>query len=367
MVTKPRAPVPVADPAVEETPLGLRFRLHDVEPASSRLPTIKAHEALSRLAGSRVESCSSYHLDVVQGVYAQPLILAAYRAYAEHHALVISPDAVWLTILQGFAHYINADPERHREKLVSHRGKEELTLEVAAYAPGSPENDWARIFERFARALDADARGSLYTWAVADFSTTGPVERAAFQLALLDVLEPYYSYGISCVCGIPGIELRGTVDDWRSLERRIDLLDRFGLSGWTRALRPILRQLTAAAEGRIDLDYWGRIIKQEETYGGELLDGWLLDLIPFLRSEGEGLTANPLLCQPRDRAATWGQGIGSLGVSPGDLPKGLSRVPFSVRYQERSWNMEMVAGLVGVSQNEDGALEARIGWGVRRL
>ncbi|MBL7775710.1 MAG: DUF4419 domain-containing protein, partial [Saprospiraceae bacterium] len=34
-------------------------------------------------------------------------LYAVYRAYAEHRPLVLSPDMVWLTILQGFSTHVN--------------------------------------------------------------------------------------------------------------------------------------------------------------------------------------------------------------------------------------------------------------------
>ena len=34
------------------------------------------------------------------------------QCFAEHRPLVLSPDMIWLTILQGFANHINLDPEK---------------------------------------------------------------------------------------------------------------------------------------------------------------------------------------------------------------------------------------------------------------
>ncbi|MGW0247382.1 DUF4419 domain-containing protein [Nocardia goodfellowii] len=43
-----------------------------------------------------------------------PLLSAVGRAFAEHRPLVLSPDAVWLTIAQGLARHIRLHAERLR-------------------------------------------------------------------------------------------------------------------------------------------------------------------------------------------------------------------------------------------------------------
>lgn len=50
-----------------------------------------------------------------------------------------------------------------------------------------------------------------------DFSTTGLTERTVSQLALMDAMQPYFNYRLGCICGIPKINLTGTVDDWKKV------------------------------------------------------------------------------------------------------------------------------------------------------
>jgi uncharacterized protein DUF4419 len=52
---------------------------------------------------------------------------------------------------------------------------------------------------------------------VPTFSTTGPRERIAAAIALLEVNRAYFQYELVTLCGIPEIELEGTPGDWRSL------------------------------------------------------------------------------------------------------------------------------------------------------
>src|SRR5262249_44382943 len=81
---------------------------------------------------------------------------------------------------------------------------------------------------------------------VCDFSTTGPVERTVSEVALLDVLQPYFSYNVACICGIPSVTLEGTPADWQKLCAKVDLLTPFGLDWWLAELRPICDQFVSA-------------------------------------------------------------------------------------------------------------------------
>src|SRR5688572_4944935 len=89
-----------------KTAAGITFAVDDVTPAAEALAECEAHEALRRLVGGDVESCSDYHGSVVAKVDYHPLLAAVYTAYSEHRPLVLGPDAVWLTIAQGVAHHM---------------------------------------------------------------------------------------------------------------------------------------------------------------------------------------------------------------------------------------------------------------------
>ena len=109
-----------------------------------------------------------------------------------------------------------------------------------------------RVIDRHSRAY---SRGS--DLIVADFSTTGPVERAASEIVLLDAMQAYFAYEMHTFCGIPSITLEGTATGLGSdcsPDRAIRAID---LDWWVDALRPILDQFVAAANGIIDRQFWG--------------------------------------------------------------------------------------------------------------
>ncbi len=346
---------------------GITFAVDPVEPAALPLGRCKGYAGVTYLIGSHPEACSDWSGDVVVRVDRQPLIKAIHLAFAEHRPLVLTPDALWVTIIQGFAAHVAKHQGRLRERLVRHReGKKELLVARDDFVRGSPENDWASLFEHFGAGLREEIGAELHDLLVGDFSTTGPAERAAFRIGLMDVFEPYYDYGAVCVCGIPTVTLEGTVDDWRSLTSRVrQLTDLDGdLSFWTEKLLPVCEQLERSAAGEPDLAFWRRIYKLEEAYGSSRINGWVLRLLPYIQGQSEGLTEpNPFLTHEEHELLPFMRG----GLPTSALPKGLSSVPMSIKWADGNEQMmQLFGGLVGVTQDSETlGLRPKLGWAVR--
>ena len=58
------------------------------------------------------------------------LVSAVHQAFAEHRPLLLTPDAIWMAIAQGFAQHINNNAERLRYQFVNHSSKRELKVVV---------------------------------------------------------------------------------------------------------------------------------------------------------------------------------------------------------------------------------------------
>ena len=58
------------------------------------------------------------------------LVNAVHLAFSQHRPLVLTPDAVWLTLAQGFAQHINNHAEALRSRFVGHKGKIELRVDA---------------------------------------------------------------------------------------------------------------------------------------------------------------------------------------------------------------------------------------------
>ncbi len=365
---------------------GISFAVDDVEPVLSRLETCKTHESISGILAyadmaltkdtlPELVSCSGYNSECIKRVYINSLLAAVHWAFAEHRPLSISPDMIWVTIVQGLANHVRNNSERLRHKLVEHQGRKELCVLVNDLLPGSPENDWQKHINMLGQEMENQI-GKRFADLISDFSTTGDVEKTACTIAVLDVYEPYYQFSLMCVCGIPSITLEGSAADWFRLKEKAEVLREFELEAWHAKLMPILDQFVRASAGEVNRAFWQRIYKINEVYGESQISGWISQFFPYTLDYYTRSATIPntmldinLLAGLGDESPPDLEGD-SFILCASDFPAGISSVPVHLVCQEDSqakdYPMELLGGFVGVEQTENGALRPKLGWAVRK-
>jgi hypothetical protein len=321
-----------------------------------------------------VEACARYHGRLLADVSIHSVIVAIHRAFVDHRPLCLSPDTIWLMIIQGVANHINANAEQLRPALVSHQGKATIEVRRDDFFKGSPENPWPEVFNEFSTQI-RDHVGPGIQQFIPTFSTTGSVERAAAEIVLLDAVQSYFKCIYYSRCGIPTITLEGTHDDWKTLAERAQSFKALGLERWLHVLAPILDQFARAAQGDVDKAFWRSIYKLNDQSGGPVITGWITSFFPYLKDNQTGQatvpvpalldnkTANPDAMPNQNEPTTrqWAQ-----GPTLGKFPSGLSKAPFLWNYMTESFNMEFLGGFVGVAQDQTTlTLRPEIGWAVR--
>lgn len=340
----------------------ITFGVDDVVPATEPLPTQPLHETFPEALAIGGDPA----LAVLRPDGVHPLLDAVGRAFAEHRPLVLSPDAVWLTIAQGVAQHIRLHAEELRPQLVSHPGRKRLEVVLAGTMPEDAE-DWCDLVATFDKLLAAEVRDTdLFA---CDFSTSTDVERTAGRIVALDAYSSYFSLWLVFVCGIPSVTLTGTVEDWRKIRARVDAIAGFGLQRWCRSLAPIADQFVLAAQGTADIAFWQRIYSPADAYGGDVITGWVARLYPYLGRHGAQDGPNPLLDlpigEPRDLTVAVGKmGYNGPGIRSDAVPATLSRLIVNINDQVGGDNRAVAlhAGLVGIAQDADGALRPVAGW-----
>ena len=348
---------------MDKTLASCTFAVSDVETATGPLREVPYREAVASFLRGPVESCSRYRGKLVADVVWHPLIAALQGAFTSHRPLTLSPDIIWLTITQGLAIHINQNAERLRHRFVSHDGKLTIKIRRDDFIKGSPENPWPEVFSAFSEKI-RDHIGDAYDLIVADFSTTGAVERAAYEVVLLDSMQSYFQYELQTLCGIPSITLEGTVEDWQSITSRAERLSEFGLDWWIDPLVPILNRFIEAAAGNVDQGFWDSIYKfhGSDGSGSPTVSGWVATLFPYLQGWEENYIRNRWVKTTSSRE----------GPSPEDFPKTASKAPFKWEIRtprvQAVYDMEFIGGLIGVAQQADTLrLRPEIGWAVREV
>ena len=287
-----------------------------------------------------------------------PFAYAVHLAYAEHRPLVISPDMIWLLIMQGFAEHIDENAENLRKKLVNFEGKRQLNVKRSYLKEAlGPEDDyWPLIIEEFGEQIEYNTGPNLYSMASQNFSTTTEIEKTAFQITLMDAMSNFFGYSVEISCGIPEITLEGSPQDWEQLERLILQLKRYGLRAWVNDLKPILHQFSQASKGKVKHSFWEKIYKEEkDTIGcGEkvtYISGWLLHFFPFAQKKAN---AKSYSTRKIDQALEFE-----------DLPGALSIADVLIDNYGRFYKYQFVSGFFGIKQDAQSlALRPEIGWAI---
>ncbi len=260
----------------------IRFAVDGVEPKGAG-PKLRPLGAAwrARLGEDPIVSVGPERCIAAEG---HGLLQAVSVAHATHRCLVLGPDDIWLTIAQGLTRHVNEHAEALREAMgVDFAGRRDLLVALERLPEDAAA--WSETINAFARAIEKAHPDSARRF-LAEFSTTGPIERTAGRIGLMSAYRQYYDFAAMGICGIPEVELRGTVEDWAELSSRVDALTLPGLEDWLIGLRPIAAQLVASRDGQPPQAFWRGIYQQREVYGGHEFTGWIGELFPYLGDEG---------------------------------------------------------------------------------
>jgi hypothetical protein len=332
------------------------------------------------------------------------LACAVYTAFYRHYPIKLNPNVIWLTILQGLVTYVERNAEVLRDIFVSDEGRQVIAINRPDFVYRRPSNDWPSVFCQFSDGINARTKPGVCEMLECDFSNTTATDRACAHITLMNVCEKYFEYVCFCGCGIPRVDLLGTVEDWHLLWAKTEALKKFErpanpdspdlehFSDWVTTLLAALDQFVAAAEGRPDLAFWGSACNTFGDSGGVggVVTGWVSVFFPFQKMN-ENLVPNWAINTWREcfkLAKTVGveealrealrRYDGStdeeyedyeqsriFGIRLDDFPSGLASAP--VRFcwgNGKEQKLLFYGGLFAMHQHPDGALEPRTGWAV---
>ena len=339
------------------------FKVDKVEKATAVLPTADVQEAITTKIGVKPETCfkfpeslSPVHRDGIKNSF----VGAVHTAYNTHYPLVLSPDMIWQCVAQGFAIHVNKNAEKLRHLFVAHEGKKVIEVRVDHFQKGSPTNDWEGALGLFSEEIRKNIGDDIHSLLTPEFSTTGPVEKAAAQVVMMDAFKEYFSYYAMTLCGIPEITLEGSVEDWKKLYDKTLGLAKFDLQWWVDAVEPVLKEFVNAASGKINKDFWQSIYKISGGSGGPYITGWIITLFPYLGRSLENMSPNGYL---KDWSPSKSRPFG--GITTASFPRGSVSTPFKWLYFSEEYDMYFYAGFMGVGQDQKSlAIRPVIGWAV---
>jgi len=298
---------------------------------------------------------------------------SALQAFKNHYPLKITPDIIWITIMQGFARHVDKNAEKFRKDFVSHEGKKVIEIFRDSFVKGGV-NPWENCFPEFCEKIQENlVNPEIKNLVECDYSTTGEIDKVVSQIALMDTMKNYFSYKVTTRCGIPEIELAGEIEDWIKLRENAEkLMCNFELDFWLEHLLPILDKFIAAFKGDIDTKFWGSIAKLHSTGGSggtTRLNGWIQDFFPYLKDGNVNRYLGSWKAQfdkePGSEDKSLRRYYRTGGMEYCDVPCGLNTAPFIWDYLGTKFSMHFIGAISAVVQDEESLqLEAVTGWGI---
>merc|ERR1711915_1000634 len=215
---------------------------------------------------------------------------AILACYNNHWVLHTSPDDWWSVIARIIAQAIdkNAEKEAVRGFFVEHEGKKEISIIVPKLATTNYE--W--LFEKFSEALKENIKNPDYVPLMqSDFSTTNTEQRISSQIMLMSSLQTYFDFKWGTMCGIPGVRMNGSKEDWQKLMEKAtnleklvtSIIDDIEVRDWFPKVFDVLGNLL---NGNPDKEWWSHILSWNKTYGSGSRNWWSGWMIDFLNMEG---------------------------------------------------------------------------------
>ena len=226
------------------------------------------------------------------------LILGLVFAYKNHFPITVSPDMIWLLILQGYSKFMDKYSELVREKYVNFNGQKTIKIDrMGLFVHSFSEEDWNGIIDECVEQISEYVGEEIISNLQSDFSTTNAVTLLASQTSIMSAMKHYFKYEVPCGgCGISSIILEGSLEDWNKIKSKLKYLSKFALNWWTKHLIPIIDNIIKTKKyysqnNKINnelIDFWKKMIRikdKNDIYEPDILNGWIIKFIPDLNGE----------------------------------------------------------------------------------
>ena len=257
-------------------------------------------------------------------------------AYANHYSLEISPDDIWLLILDGIRLHVKYNRDALKDRFVAPGVDTAIVIRNDSLSWDTTYAKWhgviANLFDSLQQRLPAETGEPLNV----KFSTTSPIDYNISRSMVMAIASEYYTYTLIESCGIPKIKVNGTKLDWSLLKDSFNkLASRLDLEWWSKELNPVLDEFINIFEGKINLNHWRKIYKYPETEdedcGSDMIKGWITKFYPYIGRDN------------LERRTDWNEGVDYY-----DIPMGLTDVDVTWLHYGKKIPLKIYTGFVGI-------------------
>lgn len=256
----------------------------------------KLFSEIAQTFSNKIEYLPNPDEKLISGGY-HAFLHGLYLAYSEHRPFTLSPDMIWLLVLQGISNHVNYEHKSGNNLFPQLKEPRTITIRNDNIKLGNPDNPWHETTSALSNEVEKIVGSDIISDLRTDFSTTNIASKVANEITILDTFKPYFTYAIyASICGIPELKLEGSSGDWNQVLQKLDTLKKYELEWWYNDLKPIITNIKNTAEGNIDNEFWMHIFKVHtvEDYGPpKRIDGWITKFFPY-NQKGERIKLNEI-------------------------------------------------------------------------
>ena len=289
-----------------------------------------------------------------------------YSAYENHLPIRLTPDIIWLLIVQGFSHHVNYNSKELREKFVNFEGKKKLEIIIPKYHSYKQmkSEDYAELFENLTEKIKENVGEELINTIDFNFSTSNEITKVVGYASIMSSLKKFFEFrGFCHMCNYPYIILEGKLEDWESILKKTKDLSKYDLERWTSMLEIPLKEIIETKKGNINKQFWKSILYPDKidekieideykykTIQVDGINGWLLTFFPYY-IDGYFRYTNSIKTKDLWR-----------------LPEKILKTPLLMKSDDEGETpMIIYSGFLGmkVDKEKDNLVTAEIGWYVK--
>ena len=194
----------------------------------------------------------------------------AIECYNKHRPLYIDPKVIWVTIVHQVYLLITYNSEKLRHKYVNFQGKKDIELIRG-------DIDLDAIALEFANKIDDIIIDKDFKkWICTKFSTSDNGDEVVLSIMMMGIFKNYFNYMVT-LCGIPEINILGTLQDWELLKQNLsnildfECLEEYKIKKWHDDLNNLIDNFISAKQNTIDKDYWKNFVVGYHPFGSGAL------------------------------------------------------------------------------------------------
>lgn len=347
---------------LEATDSYMKIPISDVELPLRKLEETKYTDLVTKLNSGKLEAIP---LELIDKSFVHtkihPVIGSLHYSFAHHRPVSISPDIVWLMIMQGLSKHFYFNSDSISTEIYTEKEKTILQIQRDNFVKGELTNNWAEVFPEFSDRIKESTNLNLHELFTPNFSTTTNNVSISYTITMMDALSEYYDYSVLTACGIPYVVLEGSPEDWKWIKDKLPELRKYDTDFWIDNLQPVIDEIYKSSTGNVNSEFWKSMYKWNGTSGGNRVTGWIIKFFPYIETNDNKKHVNTYLdyniyLDDDDVEFNW------IGLTGDDFPSGLSVCNFNWEYFGGNFNMQFCAGFIGISQDNNMVLRPEINW-----